>query len=188
MNEDLVNPINYGIPAEKIYYFREEVREKFNISIEELESIGIHDGIIQIHKNLIKPLQKAQEILKMNSYGLSIIDGYRSSELYNLAYQKRLLLSGKENADNLMNMQSQPHASGLAVDVGLFSVDTKKPVFFFDSKQDGEGAYFVDFYKHTDTPQAKEFFRIQILLFDTMFQSGFSLGKKQEVWHFELVR
>lgn len=68
MNEILVNPVEYGINADKIYYYRSDIREKFDLSIEELESIGIKDDTILVSNKIIKPLLKAQKILEKHRY------------------------------------------------------------------------------------------------------------------------
>jgi hypothetical protein len=61
MNDEFVNPIDFGIMADKIYYFRSDIREKLNISIKELEDIGIKNGEILIKKMLIEPLLKVKK-------------------------------------------------------------------------------------------------------------------------------
>jgi hypothetical protein len=59
--------------------------------LEELEAIGIKDGIMMVSERIIKPLLKAQQILHKYGYSIVIKDGYRSPEIYDLAYKKRVL-------------------------------------------------------------------------------------------------
>jgi hypothetical protein len=72
MRENLVNPHNYGIQADQIYYYREDIREKYDITLEELEAIGIKDGIMMVSERIIKPLLKAQQILYKYGFIVSL--------------------------------------------------------------------------------------------------------------------
>ena len=186
-NLDLVNPKDYGIKADKIYYFREDIRKKFDIGIKELELIGIRDGDILICSKIIKPLLKAREELMQHGLEIIIKDGYRSPELYKLAYQKRVAKEGSIITDKLFNLAEMPHKSGLVVDLGLLDSQSQEPVMFFNYNADGAEAWFIDFYKHKKDLESQKFQKVQDLLISTMIKCGFELGSKREVWHFDFV-
>ena len=184
--ETFVNPIEYGIKADKIYYYRQDIREKLNISIDELENIGIRDGLILVSLRIIEPLLKAQAIIRKSNMDIVIKDGYRSPDLYKLAYDKRVIIEGLEKTNLLLNMDKMPHSSGLVVDLGLINLETNEPVSFYSFKDDGTDSWFVDFYRDKQDPQSVEFQRIQDIMINAMLASGFKLGQKKEIWHFEL--
>ncbi len=179
--ETFVNPIDYEIKADKIYYYREDIRTKLNISIEELENIDIRDGLILVSLRVIEPILKAQEIIRKSNMGIVIKDGYRSPELYKLAYDKRVAIHGQEQTDLLLNMDRMPHSSGLVVDLGLINLETNEPVSFYSFKNDKEASWFVDFYRDKQDPQSVEFQRIQDIMINAMLLSGFKLGKKKNL-------
>jgi D-alanyl-D-alanine dipeptidase len=181
----LVNPLDFDIAANKIYYYRQDIREKFDISIQELEDIGIKDGVILIDSALIKPLLNIQAQLAKHNLNFIIVDGYRSKELYQLAYSKRILSEGKTEIDKIFNMLEMPHLSGLVIDIGLLDLSTNQPVPFFDSKRDGKESWFIGFYKTSDNPNSAHFQNLQDLLITLFTSNGFKIGSKKEVWHFE---
>ena len=185
MTENFVNPINFGIKADKIYYYREDISAKLDISIAELEAIGIIDGVIMINHKLIEPLIKVQSQLSSQGYDIVIKDGYRSPEVYKLAYEKRVIKDGLAETQKLLNMKTMPHASGLVVDLGLIDKITGDPIKFYDYKIDGSDAWFVDFYRQREDSVSQEYQKIQDLLIGTMLKYGFALGSKKEIWHFE---
>ena len=180
--KNLVYTDEFGIRGSNYYWHN---AERFNISKAELAKHEIVDVRVRVDKAIIEPLKSAQKTLNKSGYDIVIVDGYRSPELYQLAYKKRAALHGKDNADSLMNLDAMPHASGRTVDIDLVDVKTGEKIEM-RSREDGVEACFVDFYRGKDDPKSQQYQRLQDLLLGTMKSLGFVLGSKKEYWHFEL--
>ncbi|MEI8060679.1 MAG: hypothetical protein WCG99_00060 [Candidatus Berkelbacteria bacterium] len=180
-SENLVNIADFGIKGANYYWTRSE---RYKISKDELENAGVFDGNAYLDKKLIAPLQKANEKLLNLGMELIVKDAHRTPELYKLAETKLYEYQGKDKTDKLLNMIRMPHATGLAVDIGLIDLKTGEELKMRDSKDDPE-AYLIDNYRKKKDPQSKEFQRLQDILIETMTLVGFSVGTKGEFWHFE---
>lgn len=180
--QDLVYIDEYGLLGTNFYW---KHRNKLpNITDKDLEQIGLVDERVLVHKDIIEILQEIDKKFQEKGYRMYIKEGYRSKELYELIYQKRVEMFGKERTDALLNMQVMPHASGKTVDVALWSIKEDKEVFL-RNKDDGDGAYFINFYKDKDDAQSKHYQELQDLLINTMQEHGFRLGTKREYFHFD---
>ena len=179
--ENLVNIADFGIKGANYYWTRSG---RYKISKEELGNAGVFDGNAYLDKELIVPLQKANE--KLSNLGLELIvkDAHRTPGLYKLAEKKLYEYQGKDKTDKLLNMIHMPHATGLAVDIGLIDLKTGEELKMRDSNDDPE-AYFIDFYRGKTDLSSKEFQRLQDILISTMISVGFLVGTKGEFWHFE---
>lgn len=157
----------------------------FKITQKELHAIGITEAAAYVDEKLIEPLQKANQLLKQHSYKLLVKDGYRSTELYELAAKKRRAHHSAKQTKQLMNLKNMPHATGLAVDVGLISLKNGHEVTLRNFR-DGLDAKFIGYYHNRRGRQSREYQRRQDLLHKVMKRAGFKLGVKNEIWHFEL--
>ena len=179
--KELVNVADFGIKGINYYWTR---RERFEISLEELKSAGVNNGNAYLSWNIIEPLKKANKELKKYQMELIVKDAYRSPELCKLIQKKRYKVRGKEETDQLINMERMPHSTGLAVDVGLIDLKTGEELKMRNADDDPE-AFFVDFYKNKKDANSREFQRLQDVLIRTMKSVGFTIGSKSEFWHFE---
>jgi D-alanyl-D-alanine dipeptidase len=179
---NLVYTEDHGIPGINYYWVRNEM---YNLTHDELRSVGVVDGRSQVSEEIIEPLKRADASLREYGYSLTTKDGYRSADLYRLVYEKRVAKYGKEETDKILNVVTMPHASGKVVDVALLNVTDGKEVMM-RKKEDGTDAFFVDFYRSKSDKQSVEYQRLQDLLFKVMTDQGFVLGSKKEYWHFEL--
>lgn len=179
---NLVYTEDHGIPGINYYWVRNEM---YNLTHDELRSVGVVDARCQVSEEIIELLKRADDALRENGYSLMVKDGYRSPELYRLVYQKRVDQFGKEETDKILNVVTMPHASGKVVDIALLSVADGKEVMM-RKKEDGTDAFFVDFYRSMTDEQSVEYQRLQDLLFKVMTEQGFVLGSKKEYWHFEM--
>lgn len=118
MNE-LVYIDEYNLLGINYYWNR---RESYNMSEQELNAVGFFDDRVQVHKDIVEPLQNADREFQKKGYRIYIKEGYRPKALYELAYQKRIEKYGKEETDKLLNMGSMPHAEGKSVDVTLCGI------------------------------------------------------------------
>ena len=178
----LVKLSDHGIKSIQYYWDR---RDKFNISVEELNAIGIYDNSAFVDERLVPLLKKANEQFKTHGFEIIVKDGYRSPELYDLARRKRYENEGKEVTDKVLHATRQPHSTGLAIDINFLSLETGDEIRTWDNKDWPEGA-FVDFYKNKDDAKSREFQRLQVLMREVMLGLGFKLGTLNEYWHFEL--
>lgn len=180
--KDLVYIDEYGLLGTNFYW---KHRNRLpNITDEDLEQVGLIDERVLVHKDIIEILQDIDKKFQEKGYRMYIKEGYRSKELYELIYQKRVEMFGKERTDALLNMQAMPHASGKTVDIALWSVEEDKEIFL-RNKDDGDGAYFINFYKDRDDAQSKHYQALQDFLINTMEEYGFRLGTKREYFHFD---
>lgn len=182
MQLNLVNSAEFNIKGVNYYWTR---KERYNISEEELRAVGVTDGNAYIDKALIPPLQIANTKCKALGYEIIIKDGYRSPELYQLIQKKRYETRGKEETDKLLNLTTMPHSTGMVIDINLVDTRTGEELIMRDSKDDSDGAFFIDYYKNKTDERSQEFQRRQQTMIDIMLESGFSLGTKNEYWHFE---
>ncbi len=138
----LVNLSDYGIKSINYYWDR---REKFDLTEEELRSIGVTGNSAQVDEKLIPKLKEANKIFKKSGYELIVKDGYRSPELYLLVQRKRYEIDGKENTDKTLNTDRMAHSTGLVVDINLVDLKTGQEVEAWDKKDWPDGV-FIDFY------------------------------------------
>ncbi len=179
---NLVKLSDYGIKGENYYWSR---RERYNLTEQELHTVGVFDGGAYVDENIIFPLQKANEIFNAMGYELIVKDAHRSPDLYKLVQAKRYILHGKELTDKLLNVVTMPHSSGRTVDVSLLDLKNGQEVRMRNSEDDPNGGYLIDYYKGRSDLASREFQRVQELLREVMLSVGFQLGIKKEFWHFE---
>lgn len=149
----------------------------------DLEKVGLTNDRVQVHQEIVSVLIEIDKAFQKRGFRLYIKEGYRSKELYEFVYKKRVELFGKERTDRLLNMQDMPHANGKTVDVALCDPKEDKEIYLRDGK-DGDGAYFINFYRNKETEEAKHFQELQDYVVSTMQDYGFRLGTKLEYFHF----
>lgn len=182
MQPNLVSTTDFDIKGVNYYWTR---KERYNISEEELRTAGVTNGNAYIDKSLIAALQTANTKFKKLGYEIIVKDGYRSPKLYQLIQKKRYETRGKEETDKLLNLETMPHSTGMVIDISLINTKTNEELMMRDSKDDSDGAFFIDYYKYKNDERSQEFQRRQRMMIDTMLESGFKLGTKNEYWHFE---
>ena len=158
--------------------------ESYRMSEKELNDIGFFDDRVQVHKDIIAPLQKVDQKFQERGYRLYVKEGYRPKALYELAYKKRVEKYGKEDTDRLLNMNSMPHANGKSVDVTLWNPQESKEVYLRNG-EDGADALFIDFYKGKTDEKSKWYREMQEYVIGVMQDNGFRLGKLNEYFHFD---
>lgn len=183
---DLVRPDDYGLDSLH-YYFN--ARDKFGMSLAELAAVGVTDDKCRVGRRLIEPLLAAQSIFNDLGYGLVIKDSYRSPELYQLIYDKRVSREGgahfgQENTDKLLNMERKIHASGNVVDIAL--TWPEGDLVMLRAAADGVPAHIYGYYQDKVDAVSIEYQAIQDVMKDVMFGLGFEFGTLREYWHFEL--
>ncbi|MFA5158693.1 MAG: M15 family metallopeptidase [Patescibacteria group bacterium] len=180
----LVNLADFGLRGFNYYWTR---KERYKINDVELKSVGVSDGNAYVDESLIKPLKKVNQALFQHGLELIVKDAYRSSELYKMIQKKRYKVRGKAETDKLLNLETMPHSTGLAVDVGLIDLKSGKELMMRNSKDDPE-AFFVEYYRNKLDDQSQEYQQLQELLISAMKRVGFSIGSNGEFWHFELTK
>lgn len=180
---ELVSTSRWGIPGVNYHYAN---RNRWNISLEELAAVGITNDEAYVHSGLIVPLLNCLALLLPHGYELLVEDAYRSPATYALIRRKFVEQEGEAAASRLFNMEHMPHVSGRCIDVSLVDVATGQKVWLRNDARDGLDAKFAGFYVGKPDAESREFQRRQDVLHSAMFESGFSLGSKREVWHFEL--
>lgn len=165
------------------YYWKVGV-ERGIVSKEELHQIGIEDGKSYVDIIIVPDLLAANNKFAEMGFEMVVSDAYRSKELYELIYRKRVEKQGKEITDRLLNMQDMPHASGRSVDIMLRQNGQEVKL---KDKKDEPGAYFRGFYKNSETEEGKQLHQRQEMIIEIMLQNGFTLGTKNEYFHFNWV-
>ena len=87
---------DYGIQGSNYYW---DKRDMYNATQEELERIGLTGPRVQVHADIIEPLKQIRKTFLEAGYDLYIKEGYRSKELYEVVYQKRVEKFGKKITD-----------------------------------------------------------------------------------------
>lgn len=181
MSEDFVYIGNFGFKGSNFYWNK---CEQYGITKDELFTVGVTSDKVFIHKDILGPLASVEKELEKHGFKLFIKEGYRSKDLYNLVYRKRVEKFGKEKTDSLLNINDMPHALGKSVDVALWDSNMDKEVYV-RAGEDGTDALFADFYKNKTDEQSKNYQSLQELLIKTMQKNGFRLGKLREYFHFD---
>jgi len=182
MNEtNLVYIDDYGLRGTNFYWHKFEAK---GLSKQDILDAGLTSDRVQAHKDIIAPLQSINEAFKSRGYELYIKEGYRSSALYDIVYQRRVEKFGKAETDSILNMADKPHALGLSVDVALWNSETDSEVYMRRG-EDGTDALFVDFYKDKPEPESKQYQALQEWVIGVMQDHGFRLGTKREYFHFD---
>jgi D-alanyl-D-alanine dipeptidase len=122
---DLVYIDRHGLLGSNFYWHKHEAK---GITKEEILSVGLTDDRVQVHADIIGVLQDIDRAFQERGYRLFIKEGYRSKDLYELVYRKRVEKFGKEETDRLINMKDMPHADGKSVDVALVDKSTGEEV------------------------------------------------------------
>ncbi len=183
MTSSFVSIHDYGLQGSNFYWNK---YVQYNLTKEELATVGITSDQILIHTDLIQPLTQVNDDLKQHGYCLYIKEGYRSVALYELVYRKRVEKFGKERTDTLLNMKDMPHSNGKSVDVTLWNIKTNTEVYLRKGS-DGPDAFFVDFYKNKTDPESIQYQALQDLLIITMKAHGFGMGILNEYFHFNYI-
>lgn len=176
---DLVSIADHGLLGSEYYW---DNRERLNITEEELHVVGV-DGRVQVHKDLIGPLQKADKAFQAKGMRIYIREGYRPDALYELAFRKRKDKFGEEDTRRIMNMEDRPHASGRSVDIVPWDPKENKEIPA-RKREDGVPAMFMDFYKERTDEEGKQYQELQNFMIETMLANGFQIGKRHEYFHF----
>ena len=177
---DLVHIDDYGLLGSEYYWNN---HEKMNITKDELLAIGMTDGRIQVHKDIIASLQAVDKAFQEKGMRLYLKEGYRSNALYELAFRKRKERFGEKETRQLMNIDDRPHASGKSVDVAPWNPTENKEIPTRNKKDDPQ-AIFIDFYKGSDDDESKRYQELQEFTIATMLANGFEIGKLKEYFHF----
>lgn len=147
----------------------------------ELKDIGFGETMF-VHPDMLNPLREAEWMLFQKGFQMVVRDAFRSRELYNLIVKKRRALG---MSVELFSPKVAPHATGLAVDVDIRSVEGGYPVMTRSNCELPDCAVY-GFYADREDKRSRTFHRIQKVLVDIFLEAGFQLGGKREYWHFEL--
>jgi D-alanyl-D-alanine dipeptidase len=178
---DLVYLDEYGLTGTNFYWHKYEAK---GLTKEDVLNAGLTSDRVQVHKDLIEPLLAVQAVFRQKGYDLYIKEGYRSSALYDIVYQRRVEKFGAEDTNRQLNMVDKPHALGLSVDVALWDPATNTEVYL-RKPEDGTDALFIDFYRHKEDAESQKCQELQDWVIQTMLDNGFRLGTKREYFHFD---
>lgn len=191
-NLDLVSLADYNIKSINFYF---EKHEQYNISLQELEEINIIDNICRANKSVALALVSINQELFTLWYEIYVKDAYRSQELYDLVYKKRIELHGKENVDKIFKPVRAIHSTGNAIDVTLIDINSWKEVIMRnDYNENGTKktheeiikSFYGDVFQDSNIPEEIEFHNKRMLLKDIMIKYWF-IGIDHEYRHFEYI-
>lgn len=178
---DLVYIDEYGLKGSNFYWHKYEAK---GLTKEDILNAGLTSDRVQVHKDIVEKLVAISKVFNTKGFELYIKEGYRSEDLYNIVYKKRVEKFGKEETDRQLNMIDKPHALGLSVDVTLGNIDTDNEVYM-RKHEDGTSALFVDFYKDKQDAESQHYQELQEWVIEVMQDHGFRLGTKREYFHFD---
>lgn len=181
METNLVYIDDYGLRGTNFYWHKYAVK---GLTKQDIIDAGLTSDRVQVHKDIIEPLLKVEQMLAKSGYTLFIKEGYRSKALYEIIYQRRVEKFGQAETDSLLNMEDRPHAQGLSVDVAVWDPVSDKEVYLRNG-DDGTKALFVDFYQGRTDEEGKHYQELQVWLIGIMQDNGFRLGTKREYFHFD---
>ena len=158
--------------------------EKIGLTPEILSEVGLMDDTLWIHPSVLCKLEMASSQVSSQGFHILVKDAWRPVALYKHIVSKR-----KEKGlqvDGLINEETMPHATGMAIDVVLVDPRNHKPVMMRDHARDGAESIYVNYYIKKQGEDCRRFQRLQDILVLSFVGSGFKLGSKREYWHFEL--
>jgi len=179
----LVSIRAYGLLGSSFYWNR---YADYNLTKEELIEAGMIDDQIYVDEAIIPALLEVDKELQKRGWRLYIKEGYRSSEIYNLVYRKRVEKYGQEMTDRLLNIKTIPHSTGRAVDVAIWDEKTNSEIYL-RKLNDGPESLLMGFYDESVDEEGRRCGELQKYLVDLMASHGFKLGSRGEYFHFELV-
>ena len=180
VKNNLVYLDEYGLLGSNFYWHKHGAD---GLSKEDLAAAGLTSDRVQVHRDLIEPLQAADQAFQNRGYRLYVKEGYRSPELYAIVYQRRVEKFGQALTDRLLNVVDQPHADGGAVDVAPWIQKENKEVYL-RNWEDGADALLADFYKNKTDESSKKYQELQEWMIGVMQRHGFRLGRLREYFHF----
>ncbi len=181
MDNELVYIDEYGLRGTNFYWHKYEAK---GLSKEDILAAGLTSDRVQVHRDIIEELVAIDTEFQSRGYVMFIKEGYRSKELYEIIYKRRVEKFGQEETDRLLNMSDMPHAQGKSVDVTLWDPKENKEVYMRRG-DDGTDALFVDFYKNREDEEGKKYQELQEWVIGVMQNHGFRLGTKREYFHFD---
>jgi len=149
----------------------------------ELAEVGMADDQVYVSPEIIPFLAEVDSKLQARGWRLYLREGYRSKELYELLYKKRVEKFGKEMTDKLLNMKNMPHASGKAVDVSIWDEQSDSEIRLRKTG-DGPESLIRGFYDESTDAEGQRCHELQEYLISLMLEQGFQLGIKNEFFHF----
>jgi len=156
----------------------------YGLTREDLIGLGMTDDQVYVSPKIIPVLLEIDKELQTRGWRLYLKEGYRSKELYELLYKRRVKKFGKEMTDKLLNIKDMKHASGLSVDVAIWD-EAKNQEVYLRRPNDGPESLISGFYKDSTNPEGKKCQELQKYLIDLMTKHGFKLGSKKEYFHFD---
>jgi D-alanyl-D-alanine dipeptidase len=109
--------------------------------------------------------------------------------LYDLIYEKRVLVLGKEETDKILNTKKDyPHATGNTVDLAIVSLADNAPLQMYKPIEDRMQqvvSWASMYYQHSTDAEESEIHKNRIFLRDIMHKYGFE-GIPHEYWHFNM--
>lgn len=186
MSLDLVKISEYGLEGKNRYWVN---GDRYNVTQDELRAIGITDDQAYLNRRTCEKLQRINEELQEHGLQLIVKDAYRSKELYDLVYEKRVKMFGKEQTDKIFNVRTYPHATGDTVDVSLVNAQTKEQLPLVMNIEDRQAlieSRATDFYANSTDEKEQVVHTNRMTLKNIMNKYGFE-GIPHEYRHFNLV-
>lgn len=151
-----------------------------------LAEVGFTNDTLWVHPDLIDPLHKFKNYLYALGFGLIIKDAWRPKALYKHIAKHRK--SKGLPVDKFLNLQSMPHATGMAIDIVLTCSVSGRVIWTRDQPRDGDDSCFYGFYKDQGDYWSKEYHKLQTVMVESAQRAGFELGSKNEYFHHQLPR
>lgn len=165
-------------------YYTGNGGKKIGLTEEILRSVGLADDTLWVHHLVLTKLELASRIVMGHGYNILIKDAWRPVLLYD--HIIRLNEKSGLPTAGLLNGETKPHSTGMAIDVVLLDIETNHPVMMRNGPRDGVFCCFVDFYRDKTEKECVVFQSLQDILVNSFLCAGFQLGTKKEYWHFEL--
>lgn len=164
-------------------YYHGPGGEKIGITRDILSGFGL-DGTLWTHPEVLPRLEVAREIIETYGLGVRITDAWRPLE-----FCRHLVVVHRKSPlgqPELISQERFPHATGMAIDVDLIDGVTKKQIWLRNQQVHGHRSAVYGFYRDFREPEFIRYHMLQDLLVSTFLSVGFTLGEKQEYWHFEV--
>jgi D-alanyl-D-alanine dipeptidase len=165
-------------------YYTGDGGKKIGLTPEILREVGLVDDTLWIHPSVMSKLEMASMKILAKGFHILVKDAWRPVKLYRHIVSQRKMKG--LHVEGLINEETMPHATGMAIDVVLVNPTTNSPVMMRNHARDGQESIFVNYYTRRHGDDCREFQRLQDILIFSFIEVGFRLGSKKEYWHFEL--
>lgn len=178
---DLVYIDDCGLLGSNFYWHNYAA---LGLTEEDIARAGLTNERVRVSSAIVEKLMNVDSALAERGWRFYIKEGYRSRELYDIVYKRRVEHVGRVEANALLNMKDRPHATGRSVDVAIWDPVAQEDVRMRNISDD-TASFFIGYYKGREDTESIGYQELQDYLAGLMLTEGFRIGTRREYFHFD---